>query len=149
MSLGFVLSPRTLPVTGPAFATSAIRTPIGVLGIVRMTLWAMRDLCSLCRDALASKQVNATGNSLKVRGIHAGSVSAQMVKIQSFGNWPFGQFVGNSMGSQQSRLAHELPVPLAIKGRNPRPATIGIAAVNLFPEAFSDVQHPYFNRAVS
>jgi hypothetical protein len=97
------------------------------------------------RDSQASVAVHLRADSacsillichwLKVIRINAAAIATQVVQVLSRWDRSLVQFVANAMGSFRCPVAHELPIPLAVYGRNPNPAA-ALNLLNLWKERF-------------
>lgn len=87
------------------------------------------------RKALASEQVFALRNRLKVRRIRAGSVAAQMVDLKSLGNWAIVNLVRNAMHILRLAKAAEMPVPVGHNRATPEPAIIRVVLRDFAPKS--------------
>jgi len=65
-----------------------------------------------------------SSNSLKVRGVNAFTVSAQMIKFQSVWNWASPILVGHSMRPVGLGLNAELTIAKVVQGAGPFPAAV-------------------------
>lgn len=81
-------------------------------------------LYSRTNTALAATHVLLLRDGLEVSGVHAASVTAQMVNDQPFRNGAEGQLVGSPMRPEHAIWCPESSVAVRRNARLPRPALI-------------------------
>lgn len=114
--------------------------------------WERHPLCSLygCR----TRTVNFARDRFEMIGPDAKVNHTQVVNLQSDGNWPIGQFVGDAMGQRgavatlpdRANRNVEFAIARMKAVTRPKPAVAGF--VNLGPKALSDGP-PSFSLTIS
>lgn len=122
---------------------------IGVLAGKRVSVDAVRLAGVLCGGIGASQDIFANGDGLKVGGIHAERVAAQVVELQPIAEWAVDFLPSPTVGFDARPLSRQSEPPVAapiaaVGGGGPDPALPKVWAVrtnravliNFLPEAF-------------
>ena len=125
---------------GSLNSTIAVRANDGVFKGVLMPVFAMRPGFEyLVVTVRVAAVVLQRGNGLKVGGVHAGTITAEMVKGRIIRDKADEQCVSEAMACPSPRASGvsvcglELPIPVDSEG-SPLPALIRTALINLSPE---------------
>lgn len=132
----------------PRKATDAAFPRLGVFHQVatveRVPAFAVGQTSVVSWWAVSTQNIDLVRDGLQVPGIHASPVSAQVVKDQAFGNWPYEQFVGAAVRLKPNdpavHQAGRLSVSAGIGSTLPLPAFVG--PVGVHGEAFFERHGP-------
>ena len=91
----------------------------------QFSLYGSGDACPAYERT--ATEIQAARDGLQMIGVHASTITTQMVELQSFRDWASEQFVYNSVSTFRLVFNTNLPVAFSVRSTSPEPA----AAFNL------------------
>lgn len=125
---------HVLPVASKAHPVSAI--PAGVFSGVFVTSATRRPRAETSGGTDSPNDICASSDRFEMSRVHTSRSSAQMVENEPIGNRTDAQCIRDAMSILIPPLPMEASIACCSFPSNPQPALLGMASLNLSPEAF-------------
>ena len=100
------LAPISVPlIAARSTFSSAIIVSKYVVAYEWVTFWTLCLTCVVGTTAYATKRVDSMRHRLQMFGIDAAWVTAKVIKVHSFWNWTYVQFIRHSMSQYGTRCS--------------------------------------------